>query len=288
MMVENPNLCESNDVNEDRRSRIMKDGITQDGPLKKDIGGGVRTNAIPPNRSQTYTTCLHYVRRRKGAKEEEDWLMLFLGSCKSTRSFYETLHPYGGCFTPSGEAWFDIWEPPLSIHILLQIEKLGTNQLLYHMIRPEKDLNNKARIIPCKLKKQEAFQNLDILLTVGKPEESLFDSEGNISCDNKTMTSTQIYPKKMWLIMWYDRKKRMGVKEKDNVDDLGLLFEESKDDDYYPEDPDQIKISKRRKMSQTSHQTLKGTVGRKLKQVLSCARGMNSLSKCLNKAFIVC
>ena len=51
-------------------------------------------------------------------------------------------------------------------------------------IRPEKDLNNKARIIPCKLKKQEAFQNLDILLTVGKPEESLFDSEGNISCDN--------------------------------------------------------------------------------------------------------
>ena len=60
-----------------------------------------------------------------GAKDEEDWLMTFLanafGSCKSTKLFYEIIHPHGGCLTPSGEAWFDIWDPPLSICVFLQI-----------------------------------------------------------------------------------------------------------------------------------------------------------------------
>ena len=71
-MVENPNLCKSNDVNEDRRSRIMKDGITQDSPLKQDIGGGMRTNANPPNSSQRYTSGAHYVRRQKGESSREN------------------------------------------------------------------------------------------------------------------------------------------------------------------------------------------------------------------------
>ena len=55
MMVENPNLCKSNAVKEDRPSGIVNEGITQDGPLKQDIAGGMRTNAIPPNSSQRYT-----------------------------------------------------------------------------------------------------------------------------------------------------------------------------------------------------------------------------------------
>ena len=37
------------------------------------------------------------------------------------------------------------------------------------------------------------------------------------------------------------------VKEKDNVDDLGLLSEDSDDDDYYPEDPDLDKDIKEKK-----------------------------------------
>ena len=37
------------------------------------------------------------------------------------------------------------------------------------------------------------------------------------------------------------------VKEKDNVDDLGLLSEDSEDDDYYPEDPDSDKDIKEQK-----------------------------------------
>ena len=37
------------------------------------------------------------------------------------------------------------------------------------------------------------------------------------------------------------------VKEKDNVDDLGLLSEDSEDDDYYPEDPDSDKDIKDKK-----------------------------------------
>ena len=49
----------------------MKDGITQDSPLKQDIGGGMRTNAIPPNSSQRYTTGAHYVRPRKGQSSRE-------------------------------------------------------------------------------------------------------------------------------------------------------------------------------------------------------------------------
>ena len=55
-MVENPNLSKDDAINEDRPSVIMNEGITQDGSLKQDIGGGMRTNAIPPNSSQRYTT----------------------------------------------------------------------------------------------------------------------------------------------------------------------------------------------------------------------------------------
>ena len=66
MMVKNRNLCKSDVVKEDKPSGIMNEGITQDGPLKQDIGGGMRTDAIPPNSSQRYTTDAHYVRRRKG------------------------------------------------------------------------------------------------------------------------------------------------------------------------------------------------------------------------------
>ena len=56
MMVKNRNLCKSDVVKEDKPSGIMNEGITQDGPLKQDIGGGMRTDAIPPNSSQRYTT----------------------------------------------------------------------------------------------------------------------------------------------------------------------------------------------------------------------------------------
>jgi hypothetical protein len=52
-------------------------------------------------------------------------------------------------------------------------------------IRPEKELERaKAEIVRCKLQIREAFQRLDHLLSVGKLEESLFDSEGEISCDD--------------------------------------------------------------------------------------------------------
>jgi len=52
-------------------------------------------------------------------------------------------------------------------------------------IRPEKELERaKVEIVRCKLRIREAFQNLDHLLTVGKLEESLFDSEGKISSDD--------------------------------------------------------------------------------------------------------
>jgi len=34
MMVENPNLCKTVAVNEDRPSKILNEGIAQDGPLK--------------------------------------------------------------------------------------------------------------------------------------------------------------------------------------------------------------------------------------------------------------
>ncbi|XP_037408777.1 homeobox protein HOX1A-like [Triticum dicoccoides] len=52
-------------------------------------------------------------------------------------------------------------------------------------IRPEKDLERaKKDIMRYKLKIREAFQNLDHLLTVGKPEECLLDSEGNMSSND--------------------------------------------------------------------------------------------------------
>ena len=81
-MVENPNLCKSNAAKEDRPSGIMKDGITQDSPLKQDIGGGMRTNDIPPNRIQTYTTRVHYVRRRKGESSRDSHIK----NCSSSSS----------------------------------------------------------------------------------------------------------------------------------------------------------------------------------------------------------
>uniref|UniRef100_A0ACD5T8G4 Uncharacterized protein n=1 Tax=Avena sativa TaxID=4498 RepID=A0ACD5T8G4_AVESA len=52
-------------------------------------------------------------------------------------------------------------------------------------IRPEKELERaKAEIVRCKLRIREAFQSLDDLLSVGKLQESLFDSEGEISCED--------------------------------------------------------------------------------------------------------
>ncbi|VAH09347.1 unnamed protein product [Triticum turgidum subsp. durum] len=65
---ENPNVCKRDAVNEDTPSGSLNEGITQDGPLKQDIGGGLRTNASPPNSSQRYTTPL--VRRPKGESRE--------------------------------------------------------------------------------------------------------------------------------------------------------------------------------------------------------------------------
>jgi len=52
-------------------------------------------------------------------------------------------------------------------------------------IRPEKELERaKAEILRCKLRIREVFQNLDSLLSKGKIDESLFDSEGEISCED--------------------------------------------------------------------------------------------------------
>ncbi|KAL6609650.1 hypothetical protein ACP70R_039619 [Stipagrostis hirtigluma subsp. patula] len=52
-------------------------------------------------------------------------------------------------------------------------------------IRPEKELERaKAEILRCKLRIREVFQNLDSLLYKGKIDESLFDSEGEISCED--------------------------------------------------------------------------------------------------------
>lgn len=52
-------------------------------------------------------------------------------------------------------------------------------------IRPEKELERaKAEILRCKLRIREAFQNLDSLLMKGKIDESLFDSEGEIACED--------------------------------------------------------------------------------------------------------
>ncbi|CAL4894459.1 unnamed protein product [Urochloa decumbens] len=52
-------------------------------------------------------------------------------------------------------------------------------------IRPEKELERaKAEILRCKLRIREVFQNLDSLLSKGKIDESLFDAEGEISCED--------------------------------------------------------------------------------------------------------
>ncbi|KAM0869408.1 hypothetical protein ACQ4PT_040689 [Festuca glaucescens] len=52
-------------------------------------------------------------------------------------------------------------------------------------IRPEKELERaKAEILRCKLRIREAFRNMDSLLCVGKIDESLFDSEGEISSED--------------------------------------------------------------------------------------------------------
>jgi hypothetical protein len=52
-------------------------------------------------------------------------------------------------------------------------------------IRPEKELERaKAEILRCKLRIREAFRNMDSLLSEGKIDESLFDSEGEISSED--------------------------------------------------------------------------------------------------------
>ncbi|XP_066362349.1 homeobox protein HOX1A-like [Miscanthus floridulus] len=52
-------------------------------------------------------------------------------------------------------------------------------------IRPEKELERaKSEILRCKLRIREVFQNIDSLLSKGKIDESLFDSEGEISCED--------------------------------------------------------------------------------------------------------
>ncbi|CAM0882730.1 unnamed protein product [Alopecurus aequalis] len=52
-------------------------------------------------------------------------------------------------------------------------------------IRPEKELERaKAEILRCKLRIREAIRNMDSLLSEGKLDESLFDSEGEISSED--------------------------------------------------------------------------------------------------------
>ena len=52
-------------------------------------------------------------------------------------------------------------------------------------IRPEKELERaKAEILRCKLRIREAIRNMDALLSEGKLDESLFDSEGEISSED--------------------------------------------------------------------------------------------------------
>ena len=45
----------------------------------------------------------------------------------------------------------------------------------------------------------------------------------------------------------YSNNNSEHVKEKDNIDDLALVSEDSEDDDYYPEDPDLDKDIKEKK-----------------------------------------
>lgn len=52
-------------------------------------------------------------------------------------------------------------------------------------IKPERELERaKAEILRCKLRIREAFRNMDSLLLEGKLDESLFDSEGEISSED--------------------------------------------------------------------------------------------------------
>ncbi|AQK94822.1 homeobox1 [Zea mays] len=52
-------------------------------------------------------------------------------------------------------------------------------------IRPEKELERaKSEILRCKLRIREVFRNIDSLLSKGKIDETLFDSEGEISCED--------------------------------------------------------------------------------------------------------
>ncbi|CAM0954547.1 unnamed protein product [Alopecurus aequalis] len=70
-------------------------------------------------------------------------------------------------------------------NLLNAYEGEGWKRQSVEKIRPEKELERaKAEIVRGKLRIREAFQSLDQLLSVGKLEESLFDSEGEISCDD--------------------------------------------------------------------------------------------------------
>lgn len=52
-------------------------------------------------------------------------------------------------------------------------------------IKPEKELERaKSEILRCKLKIRDLFHHLDSLLSKGRFEDSLFDSEGQISSDD--------------------------------------------------------------------------------------------------------
>uniref|UniRef100_A0ACD5U0T3 Uncharacterized protein n=1 Tax=Avena sativa TaxID=4498 RepID=A0ACD5U0T3_AVESA len=65
-MVEKPNVCNSDAANEDMPSGILNKGIKQDGPLKRDIGGALKTNVSPPNSSQRCTPAKGESREKHG------------------------------------------------------------------------------------------------------------------------------------------------------------------------------------------------------------------------------
>ena len=66
------------------------------------------------------------------------------------------------------------------------------------------------------------------------------------------------------------------MKDKDNIDDLGLLSEDSEDDDYYPEDPHLHKDIKEKKDESDFISYLKRTMGKKVKHVIM--RQMNEFT----------
>ena len=78
----------------------MNEGITQVGLVKQDIGGGMRTNAIPPNSNQRYTTGAHYVRRKKGesarGSHQQNSCSRSAGRPKHGDTKYEVLALYYG------------------------------------------------------------------------------------------------------------------------------------------------------------------------------------------------